>query len=158
MQHKSQVSRICIKWTPAALAITILAAGCHRQMNSAISTSAALSSSDFGKDAMSPENHKLLEDALARPRTDLLNSLLQQRPDLVNKPFNGASLIFDAAYFGNRADVQLLIDRGAEVNLKTPQGEAPLDRAEDAKATTVIALLKQHGAISSKHPPGNASR
>jgi len=150
MQHKNNINRNCIAWISAALAIAFSGSGCHRQMNSAISKSAALTSSDFGKDVMSPENHKLLEDALARPGTDLLDNLLQQRPDLVNKPFNGATLIFDAAYFGNRADVQVLINRGAEVNTKTPQGDTPLDRAEEAKATGVIALLKQHGATRGK--------
>ena len=68
----------------------------------------------------------------------------------MKKTFAGKTLLFDAAFFGNKDAVKALIDHGADVNFKTQLGMTPLDSAMSAKDEATIAVLKQHGATSGK--------
>ena len=41
---------------------------------------------------------------------------------------------------------ELLISKGAEVNVKNNAGQTPLDLAKQREHTEIVELLKQHGA------------
>ncbi len=51
-----------------------------------------------------------------------------------------------AALEGRKEVVELLIAKGADVNVKTEDGLTPLDRAIKYKRTETADLLRKHGA------------
>jgi hypothetical protein len=59
---------------------------------------------------------------------------------------DGYSVLHSAASAGNLAIVKLLIERGADINLKTAKGMTPLAHAEKAKKESVIDFLLSKGA------------
>ncbi len=59
---------------------------------------------------------------------------------------SGRTLLFLAAQWGHKEIVELLIAKGADVNVKSVVGEAPLDRAIRFNRTEIAALLRKHGA------------
>ena len=65
---------------------------------------------------------------------------------------NGWTALMFAAMHGNTEIAKMLIDAGADVNIKTKDGETPLQRAEKidkaglGKTKDVIKLLKEAGA------------
>jgi hypothetical protein len=59
---------------------------------------------------------------------------------------DGYSVLHSAAAAGNLAIVKLLIERGADINLKTAKGITPLEHAEKSKKESVIDFLVSKGA------------
>lgn len=58
----------------------------------------------------------------------------------------GYSVLHSAASAGNLAIVKLLIERGADINLKTAKGMTPLAHAEKSKKESMIDFLLSKGA------------
>jgi Ankyrin repeats (many copies) len=58
----------------------------------------------------------------------------------------GFSVLHSSAAAGNLAIVKLLIERGADINLKTAKGMTPLAHAEKSKKEVVIDFLLSKGA------------
>jgi ankyrin repeat protein len=52
-----------------------------------------------------------------------------------------------AAYDGNIAVIELLLDRGAEVNAKNDRGETPRSIAADKGHTDAVVIFKFHGGV-----------
>jgi ankyrin repeat protein len=59
---------------------------------------------------------------------------------------DGYSVLHSAAAAGNLAIVKLLIEHGADINLKTAKGMTPLAHAEKSKKEVVIDFLLSKGA------------
>jgi ankyrin repeat protein len=52
----------------------------------------------------------------------------------------------NAAFWGHKENVALLIDEGADINAKTKSGETALEFAAFSYHKDVVELLKFHGA------------
>jgi ankyrin repeat protein len=59
---------------------------------------------------------------------------------------SGATPLYLAAAWGRTALVELLVERGADVNAGTKAGVRPLAAAEKNGFPAAAAILKQHGA------------
>jgi ankyrin repeat protein len=85
-------------------------------------------------------------------RLQTINSMLQVLLDAgananVVDDNNNLPLCFAVKYADVNA-VRLLIEKGADVNLREGRGHTPLDCAEDAQLQEMISLLKENGARS----------
>jgi ankyrin repeat protein len=54
--------------------------------------------------------------------------------------------LMNAAFWGHKENVALLIDEGADINAKTKSGETALEFAAFSYHKDVVELLKFHGA------------
>jgi ankyrin repeat protein len=88
-------------------------------------------------------------EACAMGHLDRAKDLLQQDPSLVTTfARDGHSPLGLAAFFGHRALVSLLLDRGADVNApsRNAQKVAPLHSAVARRDAEIVRLLLDHGA------------
>jgi ankyrin repeat protein len=86
--------------------------------------------------------------------------LLAKDPSLVNaQDSSGATAMHKAAFVGNAAIVKVLIDSGADVNIKDQFGETPLKQAEFFGRDEVAAMIRKAAAKGSpgKATPGNTA-
>jgi len=97
---------------------------------------------------MKEQNYQAVAQAIAQKKD--INSYLNQQPSLAKKTFAGKTLLFDAAFFGNKDAAKALLDHGADVNFKNGVGMTPLDSAMSAKDQATIAFLKERGAVNGK--------
>ena len=106
----------------------------------------------------------LRDDATGRPavyyaalegRNDIIDLLIANEADINarsgpltfnGEPDEGWTPIHAASISGHKAAVELLIEKGAEVNPKTKTGKTPLSLAKDRGHTEIIDLLRKHGA------------
>ena len=103
-----------------------------------VSTSQANSSDSFGEAVMNGDTAKI-------------KAMLAKDPSLANKKGpTGETPLFNAAFFGQKDTVSLLIEHGVDVNAKNSFGETALDRAQDFHKQDIVTLLKSHGAVSGK--------
>ena len=101
-------------------------------------TSSAASSDPSGEAVMTGDTAKM-------------KVMLANDPSLANKKGpTGETSLFNAAFFGQKDAVSLLIEQGVDVNTKNSFGETALDRAQDFHKEDIVTLLKSHGAVSGK--------
>jgi ankyrin repeat protein len=101
------------------------------------------------EDTPSGEIVKRLRDAAGRGDLDQLNALLDAHLDLINEPGGqGVRTALHQAVFGNHeAAVKLLLDRGADPNIRCEGDNAmPLHFALEKSLFPIVRLLIEHGA------------
>jgi ankyrin repeat protein len=88
-----------------------------------------------------------LLQASAMGRTDLMASILDRDASLIDLPdAEGKTALFRAAHNNRLAAVQLLVERGADVNRADAVGTAALHRTSGQCSDELIRCLIDHGA------------
>jgi hypothetical protein len=132
--------------------ITLIIAG--RMLNTISSMTPDVSSSTSSQPGSSKPGAASPHDlglAIVEDDVPAVKSFLANDPSLVNKKDNfGDTPLFDAAFFGDKAIVVLLVDKGASVNVHDDFGQTPLDKAKAGHHPDVVAYLEDHGAKSGK--------
>lgn len=85
-----------------------------------------------------------LNIAINRGQVEAVRDLLEAgaRPNEIT----GQSPLFDAIYKNNFEIIKLLLDYGADPNLKDKKGNTPIDIAIENESNEIIKLLLDHGA------------
>ena len=106
------------------------------------------------KDGLAPlysgeSKSSLFHFAAESNSTELLDKLFT-----LGVPFNRANIygwtpLHNAAYYGNRVTVEWFIQKGADINVRTTDGNSPYNLAAEAKKTDVVDFLKALGADQS---------
>jgi ankyrin repeat protein len=92
-----------------------------------------------------PEQALIL--ASAKGDTNAVKDLLDKGVAVDTRdPDGGTTPLGHAAWFGNAATAQLLIERGADVNAKKTDGATVLQLATLRKHNDIVAMLKKAGA------------
>ena len=143
----SSISRSCINSIFVGFACFLaVTSGCNVSLSpNSVTTLAA---EDASSQTMKEQNYQAVAQAIAQKKD--INSYLNQQPSLAKKTFAGKTLLFDAAFFGNKDAAKALLDHGADVNFKNGVGMTPLDSAMSAKDQATIAFLKERGAFNGK--------
>ncbi|XP_058812737.1 putative ankyrin repeat protein RF_0381 [Topomyia yanbarensis] len=85
--------------------------------------------------------------AVKKSQSALVRKFLSVKPDLVNVPVNGETLLYQAVRNNNLEIVDLLLEFGANVHLGLPiNGETPLHLAIYNKNVKIARHLIEHGA------------
>ncbi|XP_053698549.1 uncharacterized protein LOC128745500 [Sabethes cyaneus] len=85
--------------------------------------------------------------AVKKSQPELIRKQLSIKPELVNVPVNGETLLYQAVRTGNVEVIDLLLELGANVNLGVPMnGETPLHLAVYNKNIKMVRHLIEHGA------------
>lgn len=88
------------------------------------------------------ENVTALLEAAARGHTEIVKQLLKHRKVNINVQNNhGVSSLMHAAWHGHTEIAKLLIDAGANKNLKNSSGNTALDSAKHKKHQNIVNLL-----------------
>jgi uncharacterized protein len=88
-----------------------------------------------------------IREAVRKADITRIRTLLDKNPNLVRaRDSSGYTPLHWASIDGNREVVELLIDRGAEVNGRTPYGLTPLHLASRAGKLDTVKLLISRGA------------
>lgn len=91
-----------------------------------------------------------LYEAAAVGATGRVKELLETAPDLINSHNrDGYTLLGLASYFGNEETVRFLLEKGADVNFYSIDGQvsnAPLHTAIAGNHENIVRLLIEHGA------------
>lgn len=91
-----------------------------------------------------------LYEAAAVGATGRVKELLEAAPDLINSHNrDGYTLLGLASYFGNEETVRFLLEKGADVNFYSIDGQvsnAPLHTAIAGNHENIVRLLIEHGA------------
>jgi ankyrin repeat protein len=56
--------------------------------------------------------------------------------------------LHNAAIYGRNRILKLLVEHGANLNIRARYGKTPLDEAIKYKQTAVVQILRKHGAIT----------
>lgn len=82
---------------------------------------------------------------------EAVRRLLEESPTLVNRGDTGfgATPLHWAALRGHEDVARLLLDKGADVNVRNNDGETPLQVAERAKRSGVVQVLRSRGGEAS---------
>jgi len=84
--------------------------------------------------------------ALDKPQ--IFNLLLDNRADINARSLgNDKTLLFDAAYSGNLAQVKMLVEKGANINSRAKNGSTAASVAYDRGNIEIYNYLKANGAI-----------
>ncbi|MDQ7825151.1 MAG: ankyrin repeat domain-containing protein [Candidatus Eremiobacteraeota bacterium] len=90
---------------------------------------------------------KSLAEGAASGDVAKVTSALDKKPQLLNKPGeDGRTLLHIAAVQGHTPVVKLLVERGADLNVKTADGKTPLKIALESGKTELAEYLKSKGA------------
>ncbi|XP_071478636.1 uncharacterized protein [Diadema antillarum] len=116
-----------------------------REKSSKKSSDGGSSSDDDGDIDVDDEKTKLLFDAVRSGNQDVVRDMLAADPTLVKAKRHGAGAIHYAA---SRSEVALkmLIEAGADTNMKDKKGSAPLHYATEADESECIRLLLDNQA------------
>jgi prolyl 4-hydroxylase len=101
----------------------------------------------------STEAHRLAASGASIDLTGVLDS----QPEVINvRDANGWTALHEAVRKGSFDSVQVLLDRGAEVNARTGQreeGESPLALALrlHGDSAPIVNLLRERGAVAASH-------
>lgn len=87
-----------------------------------------------------------LVSAMFTRRFEVVEYLLEHGADALVRVHGGFSAMHEAALVNDPRLVQLLYDRGAELDSRTDEGETPLDTAGRGGGTEAAALLRILGA------------
>lgn len=71
--------------------------------------------------------------------------LIENGADVNAKTIRGTP-IFYAIGWGNLKSVKLLLDHGADINIRNPEGDTPLSWAKKLEKDEIVALLRKYGA------------
>ena len=71
--------------------------------------------------------------------------LIENGADVNGKALRGTP-IFHAIIWGNLKSVKLLLDNGADINIRNQEGETPLSCAKRLGENEIVALLLKYGA------------
>lgn len=100
------------------------------------------------------EQRKLLDRTLQYGTVEDLEKLFNEGMDINQTDFEGRTALQLMSFRGNKAAVEMLIARGANVNyVFMYQGRIPmsaLDAAREAKKNEVVDVLLAHGAKPGK--------
>lgn len=88
----------------------------------------------------------ILDWALRRERTEAFDALLQAGADPTKKGLQTRSAVHDAAIADDTTFLKMLVARHADINVKTADGETPLDLAIMARCDKQFHLLIAAGA------------
>lgn len=80
--------------------------------------------------------------AAANAYVEVLEFLLENDADIDVEDKDGWKPIHAAACWGNERSIELLVEHGAELESRTPRGEAPLDLCEEPETRQFIIDLK----------------
>jgi hypothetical protein len=95
----------------------------------------------------SKKDGELGEHPMSESMAPSFNEELIADPSLIHvRDDNGWTFLHHQALAGSVATVQVLLDRGADVNAKTAHGMTPLQLAKSLSWDKVIALLQSRGA------------
>jgi ankyrin repeat protein len=130
----------------ALFGLVIVISGCHSSLSPA--SVPQLAPEDSSSSVMKEQNYQAVTQAIAQKQD--IAPYLKQQPSLAKKTFGGKTLLFDAAFFGNKDAAKTLLENGAEVNYSTQLGMTALDSAVSSNSDDVMTLLKQHGAVRGK--------
>ena len=102
-------------------------------------------------DATNGAGWNALHQACYHGHEDIVRTLMEMRPELVNKSNNNGSYALHTAVASGNYNVTryLLIDRRARIDARNITGDTPLHFAVVCKQPEIAALLVEHGA-----PPG----
>lgn len=94
------------------------------------------------------ENKTELHCASSNPDlTTLVEILLAEKTTAFNMPdVFGNMPLHEAAYFGCRKSVELLLQKGSTINAKNNKGETPLFKAQYQQHSNIVDILRRHGA------------
>lgn len=85
--------------------------------------------------------------AVQEPRPETAARLLSERPDLArSQDARGHTALLRTAYMKRTDMANLLVSRGADINLGTTRGTRPLHAAAFAGADEIVTLLLSNGA------------
>jgi ankyrin repeat protein len=100
-----------------------------------------------GKGQWHPLLVKLMQCAVADPK--LARKLVADHPEVLNLRTGLGETALHYLAVENYADaVQLLIDLGAEVNVRNEFGSSALEEALMVKAAQTVAVLRRAGAVA----------
>lgn len=97
-----------------------------------------------------PHSGLLLQSATRAGNTEIVQLLLERKPDINAQNNYGDTALHWAAYNGNKEIVRLLLDVGADINLinKVNETSTPYDVAVNQKHTEIAEMLRK---ASSQH-------
>lgn len=106
---------------------------------------AACSSSDSAApavDTASLTDEQRITMALSQGDTDIVAQALDANPALINQPvFSRQTLLHHAVRFGNIDSIRFLLDRGADPNVPSQDGDSTLDYAYENGVSAEIKDL-----------------
>jgi ankyrin repeat protein len=99
------------------------------------------------KSSWDPLLVKLMQFAVSNPK--LARNLVKHHPEALNLRTGLGETALHYLSVENYADaVQLLIDLGADVNVKNEFGKTALEEAMQVKASETVAVLRRAGAVA----------
>ncbi|MCU0437972.1 MAG: ankyrin repeat domain-containing protein [Raineya sp.] len=87
------------------------------------------------------KNYSLLVIAIKMEKKEIIKALIKEKIEL-NKICADKSPLMYAAKYGQTETAKLLIEAGAQINLKNPEGLTALDYAIQSQQKEIEALLK----------------
>lgn len=125
------------------------AGGCDRRNKGAAKSAGAKTAShvvDQAAPRVETDPAKLLFSALALRDTDKVGKLIEQHPDLLNKPINNTYPLVMVCEYRSLPLVKAMVDRGADLKVRTPQGLTPIWAAVNSDSLPVVKYLVEKGA------------
>lgn len=105
------------------------------------------------------QNVTALVDAATKGNTQVLKGLIDKGTPVNGLDHGGNSALQSACYAGKIEAVRLLLEKGANPNIKKSDGETPLSLAMGQKHADIVALIREAIAKRPKGPttPGEAT-
>ena len=75
---------------------------------------------------------------------EIVNRLLDAGVDVNQRNFQGATALTFAATFGQLEIAEILLNRGAELDVRDVRGKSPIDHAVIQENLPMVQLLEKH--------------
>jgi ankyrin repeat protein len=98
---------------------------------------------------VSPQDKEVIKFHLAvrYGKLDIVKDFLASKPELIhNTQFCGRAPLHEAVIYHHKDVVELLIEKGADVNIRDAKGYTPLSYARMIRHQQIITLLQAHHA------------